>query len=180
MSATRLIHRAAARPHRMIADALQGLMVGELLSPGQRFLLISPWISDFPLLDNRSGRFSGLDTRWGAAWIPLSGVLRSLLGQQVRVQVACGSGPREDEFVDRLAKDAQRDGVDDLLTVRRSPDDPARVLDHEKALVADTWAVHGSMNMTYRGVEINGELVTITSEPSHVAALTTDLLGLFA
>ena len=179
MSSTRLIHRAAARPHRMIADALQGLVVGELISPGDRFLLVSPWISDFPLLDNRNGRFSALDPRWGAAWIPLSSVLRSLLGQQVNVHVACGSGAREDEFVARLAQDARRDGVEDLLTIRRSPDDPSRVLDHEKALVAETWAVHGSMNLTYRGVEINGELVTITSDPNHVAALTTDLLGLF-
>jgi phosphatidylserine/phosphatidylglycerophosphate/cardiolipin synthase-like enzyme len=180
MTATRLIHRGAARPHRMIADALQGLVVGELVAPGNRFLLVSPWISDFPLLDNRGGRFSALDSQWGAAWIPLSGVLRSFLNRQIQVQVACGSGVREDDFVECLRRYALRDGVDDLLVIRRSPESPVRVLDHEKALVADTWAVHGSMNLTYRGVEINGELVTISSDPAHVATLTTDLLELFS
>jgi phosphatidylserine/phosphatidylglycerophosphate/cardiolipin synthase-like enzyme len=54
------------------------------------------------------------------------------------------------------------------------------VLDHEKAMVADTWAVHGSMNLTYRGVELNGELVTVTTDPGHVAAITTELMSLFS
>lgn len=177
---TRLIHRAAARPHRMIVEALQGLVIGELLSPGGRFLVVSPWISDVPLLDNRSGRFSALDNRWGATWIPLSAVLRSLLVQRVSVHVACGPGAKEDEFIERLLRAAHRDGCDDRLVVRRSPEGPTRVLDHEKAMVADTWAVHGSMNLTYRGVELNGELVTVTTDPGHVAAITTELMSLFS
>jgi phosphatidylserine/phosphatidylglycerophosphate/cardiolipin synthase-like enzyme len=175
----RLIHRAAARPNRMISDALQSLLVAELMLPGRRFMVVSPWITDFPAIDNRRGGFTALDPTWGTSWVTFSTVLRALLRQQVRVSVACGTGPREDEFVQRTETGAKRDGTDDLLTVRRSPADPNRVLDHEKALVADTWAVHGSMNFTYRGVEVNGELITITEDPSRVAALATELIGLF-
>ena len=176
---TRIIHRSAARPHRLIAEALQSLVVGELLSPGTRLLVVSPWISDVPLVDNRSGRFSCLDLRWGAQWIPLSDVMRSLLAIGVRVQVVCGPGPREDEFLDRLVRAAHRDGTEGSLLVRRSLADRDIAMDHEKAIVADTWAVHGSMNLTYRGVELNGELVTVTDDASHVASVATELLSLF-
>jgi phosphatidylserine/phosphatidylglycerophosphate/cardiolipin synthase-like enzyme len=101
------------------------------------------------------------------------------LEQGVKVQVACGPGPREDEFVDRLLRAARRDGTEESLLVRRSPSDRERAMDHEKAIVADTWAVHGSMNLTYRGVELNGELVTVTTDSAHVASLATELLSLF-
>lgn len=176
---TRLIHRAAARPHRLIAEALQALVVGELIAPGSRLLLVSPWISDVPLLDNRSGRFSCLDVRWGATWIPLSAVLRSFLESGMSVRVACGPGPREDEFVDRLLHSAHSDGTEEDLLIRRSPSDRPRAMDHEKAMVADAWALHGSMNLTYRGVELNGELVTVTTDVAHVASVATELLSLF-
>lgn len=176
---TRLIHRAAARPHKLIAEALQALMVGELLAPGSRLLIVSPWISDVPIIDNRSGRFGCLDARWGARWISLSAVLRSFLEAGMRVQVACGPGRREDEFVERLARSVQRDGTEDALHIRRSPSDRPRAMDHEKAIVADAWAVHGSMNLTYHGVELNGELVTVTTDSAHVASVATNLLSLF-
>ena len=50
---------------------------------------------------------------------------------------------------------------------------------HEKALVADSWAVYGSMNLTYSGVQFNGELITVTTDPDTVATLATTLQGLF-
>ena len=53
---TRLIHRSAASPSRDIAECLEGLLVYELLNPGQRMLIVSPWMSDFPALDNRGGQ----------------------------------------------------------------------------------------------------------------------------
>jgi hypothetical protein len=36
------------------------------------------------------------------------------------------------------------------------------------------------MNLTYRGVEINGELVTVSTDAAHVATVTTELMSLFA
>jgi hypothetical protein len=177
---TRLIHRASARPHRLIAEALQDLLVSELLAPGRRLLIASPWISDVPLLDNRGGQFSSLNATWGANVIRLSSIIRMLLSQQTNVYIAYGAGPRESDFVNRLVENARRDGSLTCLTVRRSPHDPNKILDHEKAIAGDDWIIHGSMNLTYRGVEINGELVTVSTEASHVATLTTELMSLFS
>jgi hypothetical protein len=175
----RIIHRLAERPNRSIAEALEALAVAELIKPGRRFMVISPWISDFPIIDNRGGKFSALDRTWSASRINFSSYLRALLRRGVGVSVACGEGRTEIEFVERLHKGARQDGTQARLTVRVSQLDPARILEHEKALIAEGWAVHGSMNLTYRGVEVNGELVTISTDPSHVAELTTTMTELF-
>ncbi|GAA0426055.1 hypothetical protein Acor_54680 [Acrocarpospora corrugata] len=176
---TRHIHRLAARPHRLIGEALQGLIVSELLAPGRRLLIASPWISDVPLLDNRGGRFSVLDTAWGTRVIRLSAILRTLLARQTSVYLHCGPGAAQTRFVERLQDVARRDGTEALFHPRQSTHDPDTVLDHEKAIGGDDWIVHGSMNLTYRGVEINGELVTVSTDPAHVATVTTELMSLF-
>lgn len=177
---TRHIHRLAARPHRFISEALQGLLVSELLAPGRRLLIASPWITDVPLLDNRGGRFNVLDNMWGARVIRLSAILRTLLAQQTSVYLHCGPGPAEAAFVKRLSDMARRDGTEAQFHPRRSVHVPGTVLDHEKAIGGDDWIIHGSMNLTYRGVEMNGELVTVSTDPVHVATVTTELMSLFA
>ena len=103
---TRLIYRSAASPSRDIAECLEGLLVYELLNPGQRLLIVSPWISDFPALDNRGGRFTAVEASWTATFVLFSGVLRTLLQRGTSVRIACGPGDRESEFVARLYRAA--------------------------------------------------------------------------
>ena len=176
---TRLIHRSAASPSRDIAECLEGLLVYELLNPGQRLLIISPWMSDFPALDNRSGRFTAIDPSWTATFVLFSGVLRAALQRGTYVRIACGPGASQNEFVARLERSASLDGTAGSLSVTRPPREH-RVFSHEKAIVADTWAVYGSMNLTYSGVALNGELITVTTDPGSVSEVATELLGLFS
>lgn len=176
---TRLIHRSAAAPSRDIAECLEGLLIYELLNPGQRLLVISPWISDFSALDNRGGRITAIDASWTATFVLFSGVLRAVLQRGTYVRVACGPGARESEFVERLDRAVALDGTADRLSVTRPPREH-RVFSHEKAIVADTWAVYGSMNLTYSGVTMNGELITVTTEATQISEVATELLGLFS
>lgn len=176
---TRLIHRSAARPNRMIADALSLLFTAELIAPGSRLIIVTPWISDVPILDNRSGGLSSLEPSWASNTIRLSKVLRALLTRQVSVQLSCGPGIREDSFLGVLHEMATLDDTLDSLTVRRASADRYSEFDHEKAVIADDWAVFGSMNLTYRGVELNGELVTVTRDQKTVAEVAMALSGLF-
>lgn len=175
---TRLIHRSAASPTRDITECLEGLFLVELLNPGQRLLVISPWMSDFPALNNRGGKFTVLDASWTAAYIPFSKVLRALLQRRVRIQIACGPDSRETELLTRIQRNAALDATADHLSVTRLPRGH-RLLSHEKALISDTWAVYGSMNLTFSGVTMNGELITVTTDPAKVAAVATELRGLF-
>jgi phosphatidylserine/phosphatidylglycerophosphate/cardiolipin synthase-like enzyme len=175
----REIHRLAARPHRLIGEALQGLVVGEIIAPGKRLLIASPWISDVPILDNRSGRFTALNSSWGTRVIRLSAILRTLLERHTEVYLHCGPGGREAAFIKDLSDSARGDGTSQRLHTRQSEHDPDRLLDHQKMIAGDDWAMFGSMNLTYRGVEINGELVTVSTDPARVANVSTELMGLF-
>ncbi len=175
----RLIRRTVNQSRNSVADLLEVVFVGELLAPGTRLLLVSPWLSDMPVVDNRSGRYGQLDSRWGATRIRFSEVLRTLLARGTTLDLACRTEPRELEFVDRLRRAAEGDGTDSLLRVHQ---DAALVYlgqEHGKALVADNWALHGSMNFTYSGVEINGEIVTFTTDAEQVSALAAELSPLF-
>jgi hypothetical protein len=174
----RIIHRTYARPHRLIAEALQSLIVGDLLAPGQRLIIVSPWISDVPLIDNRRGSFTALNSTWGSTIIRLSAVLRTMLSNHTKVYIATGPDRSAVAFVRQLKDGARRDGTDNLLTAHNALPNP-NALDHQKAIAGDDWIVHGSMNLTYRGIELNGELVTISNDLPNVAAVTTELMSLF-
>jgi phosphatidylserine/phosphatidylglycerophosphate/cardiolipin synthase-like enzyme len=173
----RLIHRSAASPSRDIAECLQGLLVSELLSPGKRFIVVSPYMSDFPAIDNRADEFASLDSAWPSALVPFSKVIRALLTRGVAVRIASGPGDREADLRDRLQQGAAFDGTLTKLSLYELPRDH-KVFSHEKALVADTWAIYGSMNLTFRGVTMNGELITVTTDPNTVATAATALKGL--
>ncbi|MGW5054356.1 phospholipase D-like domain-containing protein DpdK [Actinokineospora sp. NPDC004072] len=175
---TRLIHRSAASPARDIAECLEGLFLSELLDPGTRLFVVSPWMSDFPAIDNRQGSYVALVPDWPPGMINFSAVLRALLVRGVVVRLACGPGERESELVTRIERGADLDGTSANLSVHRLPRDH-RLFSHEKALVADTWAVYGSMNLTYSGVSMNGELITVTSDSASVAKVATELVSLF-
>jgi phosphatidylserine/phosphatidylglycerophosphate/cardiolipin synthase-like enzyme len=175
---TRLIHRSAASPSRDITECLEGLFLSELLNPGKRLLVVSPWMSDFPALNNRGGKFTTLDASWTATFVPFSSMLRALLQRGTYVRIACGPGDRETELLSRIEQAASLDGTVTLLSVTRLPREH-RLFSHEKALISDTWAVYGSMNLTYSGVTINGELITVTTDGARVGAVATELLGLF-
>ena len=107
---TRLIHRTAAAPTREIAECLEGLIISELLDPGKRFIIVSPWMGDFPVVDNRSGAFTNVEPSWNASYIRLSTVLRGLLSRGLVVRIGCGEGIPESIPVCRCRDD---DGAQD-------------------------------------------------------------------
>jgi len=176
---SRIVHQSAGRSRGALSDLLQHLMVAELTAPGRRFVVVSPWITDVPVIDNRSGRFSSLDPRWGASLVRISAVLRTMLLAGTDVYLACRPGKAEDRFIERLSDLAVGDGSRSNLHIARHQDMFAANRRHEKALIADDWAMSGSMNLTYAGVELNGELVRVTSTPEDVAELAAELMGLF-
>ena len=47
-------------------DLLQMLFLSELLAPSRCLWLVSPWISDIPVIDNRIERLSRLRAELGA------------------------------------------------------------------------------------------------------------------
>ena len=65
MSTTRRIFRSSYTSNAEIRELLELLFTAELLLPSRCLWIISPWLSDLDLLDNRSDAFSSLDPQWG-------------------------------------------------------------------------------------------------------------------
>ena len=155
------------------------LFLCELLNPGQRLLVISPWMSDFPALNNRGGEVRRLDASWTARSCRSPGFSGPCCSAGHTSGSPAVPAAARREFVTRLEQAASLDGTADRLSVTRLPREH-RVFSHEKADHADTWAVYGSMNLTYSGVTMNGELITVTTDAAQVSEIATELLGLFS
>lgn len=63
---------------RQIREVLSGIMTGLIVSP-QEIWLVSAWVSDFELLDNRGGDWSVLNPSWGSRTISFLEVLETVV-----------------------------------------------------------------------------------------------------
>ena len=145
-----------------IREQLEGIFVSELLVPSESVWLVSPWITDIDILDNRCGQFSSLVPTWGLRRIRLSEVFAHIIGQS-RVHIVARPDPHNDAFL-RKMDDLSRasDEVDNLhVTVRDTL--------HLKGLLGQDYYLRGSMNLTYNGVEVNHEGVSLDRSPEAIA-----------
>ncbi len=142
-------------------DFLQSLFVAELLRPSRSLWITSPWISDVELIDNTARQFSSLSPDWPAARIRLSAVLAALLERGTEVILITNLSPHNDEFLARIAPFKRLYGR--RLCIVRS----ANL--HEKGILADTFMLNGSMNLTYSGVYSNEEYLIYRCDPARVA-----------
>ena len=85
---TRHIHKSSWRCQDEVRELLQAIFVGEMLAPSQCLWLVSPWISDIPVIDNRAGAFDALDSSWGPRALRLGEVITRSLQIGTTVVVA--------------------------------------------------------------------------------------------
>jgi hypothetical protein len=156
-AALRTIHAHASARH--VPDLLQALFATEVLSPGRRLWIVSPWISDVALLDNRTGGFLSLEPGWPRAVVRLGQVLLRLLRSGQAITVATRPAEHNRPLLERLRREAA--GL--ALTLRESEEL------HAKGILADTFFLSGSMNFTHNGITINEEIVTYVTDPAEIA-----------
>lgn len=109
----------------------------------------SPWITDFDLFDNRFRDYAALfPTLADHSWIRFSDYLQAL-ASFADVRLLTTENDRSAAFVDAPA-------------LRATPRISVRLGDskfHEKGILAPTFYVEGSMNITHHGVRVRGEKV---------------------
>lgn len=157
------LRTAAFASREELADALASLFVAELLAPSQPLWIVTPWISDVQLLDNRSGRFRGLVPTLAKRWLRLSEVLELQLARGGGVVVACRPDTHNSTFVEQIRRRAQSIGAERRLRVCESAEL------HEKGLLTDAVLLSGSMNLTYNGLRRLEESVQFDRDPDAVA-----------
>lgn len=159
---SRNTYTTQATSREEIREILEGIFVSELLVPSESIWLVSPWISDIDILDNRCGQFSSLVPTWGLRRIRLSEVFAQIMTHS-RVHIVARPDSHNDAFLRKM---------DDLS---RASDDAGNlhVAIHEtlhlKGLLGKDYYLSGSMNLTYNGVEVNHEGISLDRRPEAIA-----------
>jgi len=161
----RVIHKTASQARNEVRDLLEAIFIAELMSPSRCLWVVSPWVSDIMVVDNRGAGYDGLDPTLGARSIRLSEALARLVRMGSTVCVACRPIETNARFLEALRASLDRaNAPDDALIVTETENL------HEKGLLGDDYYLNGSMNLTYSGVELLDELVQFELDASSVAA----------
>lgn len=153
-------------PTWLASDVIQSLFVSELLAPSDQLWLLSPWISDIPVIDNSAGAFSALLPARPVGAIRLTDALIHLAGQGTQIYVVVRKDPRNLLVSDKLR------------TAQSSGDLGIEIIEHdnlhEKALLGSRFFLHGSMNFTHFGREVNEEALVLDSTSDSIARARLD------
>ena len=162
--ASRRIFKSAVTSQNLVRELLQLILLGELMSPsGERVWLVSPWISNIAILDNRAGGYNAVNPEWGSREIRLIEVAVNLMARGCALGLATSLSDHNETFLNGLEEAAQEAGVVEKLNVIR------REHLHTKGILLKRGLLTGSMNITYRGLELNDEAVVYDTAPSSIA-----------
>jgi len=143
-----------------IKDLLQTMFAAELIWPSRRLWLLFGWISDIAILDNSARQFSALQPDWPSNEIRLSSILKALVDRGGDVVLILRDVKHNYEFIDRLS--AIRQKYPGRLRVKLSADV------HDKGILSDDFLISGSMNLTFNGVTVNDEHLTLRTDPASI------------
>lgn len=166
MSLQRTI-RSTPRSNAAIKELLQTVLVAELLDPSPDLWLVSGWISDLDILDNREGRLELLLGYEKGRSISLAEVLAEAMRRGSHVHIAVGSSPHNEEFARRLSRAAGPLTYDYHVGADL----------HEKTLCGKDWVITGSMNFTWNGVHRNEESTVFRVDSVEAAKTRLDFDG---
>lgn len=173
---SRFIVKTSATNRDDIRDLLESLFAAELLNPGQEIWIVSPWVSDIPLLDNRSGAYSGLEPTWAKRFITLAELLAHALKANPATVIRIVTRPDSTNirFTERLRFLAELDGNGDRLRI-----DNQRPELHTKGIATHSFALIGSMNLTHNGLSVLEEAIDLNIDPARIAQFLITLKGYY-
>ena len=160
---TRSLRTTAFASREELADALQCLFVSEVLVPSRPLWIVTPWISDVPIIDNRTGQFAGLIPALPQRWIRLGEILEQLQIWGGSLVIACRPNDHNRSFTDQLQRRIREVGSEQRVRVCLSAEL------HEKGILTETVLFSGSMNLTHNGLRVLEEVIHLTDESDSVA-----------
>jgi phosphatidylserine/phosphatidylglycerophosphate/cardiolipin synthase-like enzyme len=153
---------------REIVDLMQSIFVSELLSPSRCLWIVSPWISDIPLIDNRSNQFLTLEPNWARRKVVFSEVLAHLLQRGTTIHIAAKPDQKNRTFLEAMrARGAGLNKLEIHLSAAL----------HSKGILGDDFYLSGSMNITFNGIELADESVQFHMDPEVVSSNRIDFLN---
>jgi hypothetical protein len=158
---TRVIQKESSRARNDARELLEFIFVSELLAPSACLWVVSPWLRDIPVLDNRAGGYATLLPDAPRAEVRLSRVLMELVNRGTFLVVVTRPPPDGADIGEAVARETGSSGV---RVIRR------RDL-HSKGIVGDALAFTGSMNLTNNGIHELTETLRLEAASAEVAQL---------
>ncbi len=154
---------------RHLKEVLGSTFAGVILAP-QEIWLVTAWISDFEVLDNRSGNWTYLNAGWGNRMITFLELLETAVLSGCKVNLVVKKSELNDTAINFLKtklanEDNFRIEISDSL--------------HIKGLLTETAFIKGSMNFTFSGANKNDELVTLSSDMHLISTARIDFKNLY-
>lgn len=159
----RRVFKSSSTGPAVIRELLQMMFLSELLAPSKNIWVVSPWISDVPILDNRSGSFDVMNPEWHRREIRLIDLTLQVLTGGSRVIIVTRPDAHNPAFLDQLSERAEESSLKDNLTLVQ------REHLHTKGILTDSGLLLGSMNLTFRGFEINDEVIEYDTSSQRIA-----------
>ena len=144
-------------------ELLQTMFVAEMLQAGSTLYIVSPWVSNVLLIDNRSGNFDSLNPEWGRREIRLTDVLVALMTRGSKVVIVTRNLENNMGFLRNLRDLVDRHALEGQVTIKIND------LLHTKGILLSRSLLIGSMNLTYNGLEMNDEWIEYSLDPEDVA-----------
>ncbi|MDP1692153.1 MAG: phospholipase D-like domain-containing protein DpdK [Burkholderiaceae bacterium] len=163
MSSTRQIFKSATTAPTAALDALAMVLAQELQVPSEIVYLMTPWISNIVVFDNRMGQFEGLNPEWTRREIRLVDVLVAIASNNTRLVVRVRPLEHNHPFRSKLLAALDEAGLRDRCDWTESS-----VL-HTKSLLTNHVLISGSMNFTESGIRFNDESLTLSFDAGQIA-----------
>jgi hypothetical protein len=147
----------------LLEEMLQSLLVAEAMNPSDEIWIVSPWMRNVPVIDNRGGGFSWVESTWEGRRVHLLDWILAVCAKGSQVTVVTSDGELDQDFV-RGAKDiASRLPDPGLLRVhsKRGVQGAGQGGLHSKLLLTRNFFWQGSMNFTLPGLRAHQETVSV-------------------
>ena len=145
-------------------ELLQSIFTADMIYPSRCLWIVSPWIRNIPVLQNHVGEFTALAPDMMQKEIYLGQLIRESLYRNTAVVIATRPLPENRSIKENIG-DTSRFEVNGRFKFIEMDNL------HIKGIVGDRFALSGSMNLTFSGMEINDELLTYQVDPSEVETL---------
>ncbi|MEH7238857.1 phospholipase D-like domain-containing protein DpdK [Bacillus sp. JJ1562] len=138
----------------VLRDYLVSLFVAEAMNPSKELYLISPFLSNSPIIENKHDQYTDVFPLIKSKTIYLSDILTTLAWKGMSVRIIC---------------DNEREETKPLIHALRDQVEFRKLAqNHDKGLVTNNVYVHGSMNFTYSGIYVNKESIRTSNSNSEI------------
>jgi hypothetical protein len=159
----RQLRTTAIARREELADVLQTLFVVELLDPSDPLWIVSPWVSDVEVLDNRVDQLRGLVPDLPPRWIRLGEILHRVLLVGGSVVIATRGDAHNRLFTDQVQSRAAAAGQAERVVIHLAPEL------HEKGILTKRIHLSGSMNLTFNGLRRLEESIQVSADRESLA-----------